>query len=108
MPKIRPNSNYEWFTQAWDRIALSQEILDACLSEAERGRSWAEGEAPVDSGRYASSFMVEAVTVSFGSYGPRVAAELSNEAPYAAAVEFGNAKAEPQRILSRTAEYLGL
>ena len=92
----------------WAAIRMSPELLAACLAEAERGKTYAEGISPEDSGEYKRSFKVEATTVDIGRGGKRVAAELSNDAPHAAAVEFGNARTpRPRRILGRTAEFLG-
>lgn len=96
----------------WDAVALSPQILAACMAEAERGKVYAVSIAPRsgdEQGRpYAESFEVEATTVDFGRGPRRVAAELRNTAPHAAAVEFGNRRTpRAQRVLGRTAAYLG-
>ena len=107
MPKVRPDSNYEWSTAAWRRIAMDTDILAACVAEAERAKVYAEGLAPVDSGQYKASFKVSPTTTTFPVYGTRVSAELANEAPYAAAIEFGNSRSAQRRVMQQTAAYLG-
>ena len=104
-------TRYEPNRSEWDKIVMSPEIQEACLEEARKGQRYAESIAPRsgdDEGvPYADSFDVEAVVVHwFG--GPRVAARLVNDAPHAAALEFGNKRTpHPHRVLGRTAEYLG-
>lgn len=103
--EYRPNQ------RGWDAVALSPQILAACVAEAERGMAYAITIAPRsddgDGKPYADSFEVQAVVVRFRQ-GPRVAARLLNDAPHAAAVEFGNRQTpRAQRVLGRTAAYLG-
>lgn len=92
----------------WDAIALSPEVLAACMAEAERGKAFAVGIAPVDTREYSESFDVDPDVVTYFRSGPRVAARLVNTAEHAAAVEFGNEHVKrPHRVLGRTAAYLG-
>lgn len=95
----------------WDKIAMSPELLEACMAEARKGKRFAEAIAPRSGDErgkpYADSFDVEATVVTWRR-GPRVAAQLVNDAPHAAAVEWGNTQTpEPHRVLGRTAAYLG-
>lgn len=90
----------------WDAIALSPQIQAACVAEAERGKPFAQSISPVRSGEYKSRFRVEPATVAFRR-GPRVAARLVNDAKHAAAVEFGNRRGGPARVLGKTAAFLG-
>lgn len=101
----------------WNRYALGHEIHDITLDVADRGRVWAESESPVDRGRFASSWETSSGVESY-SGGPRAVAYLTNDAPYAATVEFGSEPSvvagvfypgnQAQRVLTRTAEYLGV
>lgn len=105
-------ANYEPNEAGFKKMAVSPDILDACLAEAARGKAFAIGISPRSGdgeGRaYADSFDVEAEIVHGFRGGPRAAAVLVNDAPHAAAVEFGNKQTpRPQRVLGRTAAYLG-
>lgn len=88
----------------------TQEILNtpvmakAMLSAAEHGANYARSISPRRTGTYARSFDVQPMTVLIGGK-PRVAARLMNQAPYAAAVEWGRGG---QRVLGRTLEELRL
>lgn len=115
---------YEPDRVGWNQIASGPDVLAACLAEAERGATFARSISPRsseatraafgarfgprDGARYADSFVVEATTVTFRGTPPRAAARITNTAPHAAAVEFGN-KATPRgrHILARTAAFLG-
>ena len=104
------DANYEPNEAGWAKIAMSPDILDACVAEAKKGQAFAEGIAPRsgdgDGVPYADSFdVVPAVTTAFRR-GPRVTAFLFNDAPHAAAVEFGNKNRRAQRVLGRTAQHL--
>ncbi len=98
----------------WNALAMSPDILAACIKEAEKGKAFAISISPRSSrprGKpYADSFdVVPSVNTSFRN-GPRrrVCAFLFNDAPHAAAVEFGNRQTpQPHRVLGRTAAFLG-
>lgn len=111
--------NYEPNDAGYRKMAMSPDILQACMAEAARGKTFAISISPhgndegdpgkTAEGSYASQFEVKAGTVSnVGRNLPRVAAFLWNNARIAAAVEFSNAR-QPKRhrILGRTAEFLG-
>ena len=103
---------YEPNEAGFKKMALSPDILDACIAEAERGKAFAEAIAPRsgdDEGEpYADSFDVTPTTTRVFRGSPRVAAVLSNDVPHAAAIEFGNAHVKkPHRVFGRTAAYLG-
>jgi hypothetical protein len=107
---------YNKDSAGWNRYALGHEIHDITLAVADRGRAWAESESPVDTGRFASSWETSSGVESYVG-GPRAVAYLTNDTPYAAPVEFGSGPSvvngvsrpgnQAQRVLSRTAEYLG-
>lgn len=104
--------NYEPPKAGWAKVALSPDILDACIAEAERGKAFAEGIAPRSGDGvgepYADQFHVQPTTTLVFRRGPRVAAVLYNDSGHAAAVEFGNKRVpRAQRVLGRTAAYLG-
>ena len=82
-----------------DRLARTPEIAAVAVSAAERGREWAQANAPRDSGTYARAFEVEPMAVSVSGK-RRAGAALINTAsrtqggrdyPYAWAVEWGQA-----------------
>lgn len=105
-------ARYEPSDVGWAKIALSPSLLHACIAEAERGKAFAIGISPRsgdgDGVPYADSFDVTPIVTSAFRRGPRVAAVLHNDAPHAAAVEFGNRRTpRPHRVLGRTAAYLG-
>jgi hypothetical protein len=105
-------ADYEPSKAGWAKIAMSPELQAACLAEAKRGQEFAESISPRsgdgDGKPYAESFSVRPIVVDGFGNGPRVGAELANEAPHSAAVEFGNEQTpRPQRILGRTAAFLG-
>ncbi|ABS03202.1 hypothetical protein [Kineococcus radiotolerans] len=109
--------NYEPDEAAWDRIVVSQSVLDACMAEATRGMAYAESISPQRTGDYRSHFKVEASTVTLPAYGVRAAAELSNDSDHAVPLEFGTQPSisagsyrpgmRAQRILGETAAFLG-
>lgn len=102
------DARYDPNDAGWAAIRMSPEILAACLAEAERGKTYAEGVSPEDSGAYKQAFKVKATTADIGRGGRRVAAELYNDDPAAAPLEFGNKRMpRPQRIFGRTAGFLG-
>lgn len=105
------DGHYEPNRAGWAEFAMSPELLEACMAEARKGKRFAESIAPRSGDErgkpYADSFDVEATTVTWRR-GPRVAAKLVNDAPHAAAVEWGNKQTpEAHRVLGRTAAYLG-
>ena len=105
-------ARYEPSDRGFKEMAMSPDILDACLAEAEKGKGFAVAISPRsgdEHGRpYADSFDVDAAITNLFRGGPRVMAVLSNDAPHAAAVEFGNQRTpQPHRILGRTAAFLG-
>ena len=109
--------NYEPDEAAWDRIVLSDGVLDACMAEAEKGLVYAQSIAPTRTGDYRSHFKVEASTVTLPAYGVRAAAELINDSDHAVPLEFGTEPSisagsyhpgmRAQRILGETAAFLG-
>lgn len=106
------DARYEPSARGFAEMSMSPDILDACMAEAARGKAFAVGISPRsgdDEGRpYADSFDVEATVVHYFRRGPRVAARLINNAPHAAAVEFGNKRMrKPHRVIGRTAAFLG-
>lgn len=95
----------------FQKLAVSRGMRDALKQIAERGKTIAEGLAQDFriTGEYADSFEVTDETVEWtGLYpGPRAAVNLTNTAPYAAGVEWGNAHDhKPHRVLARTADML--
>ena len=109
--------NFNPDSKGFQQLAVGPEMRAALKEVAEKGKTIAEGLAQDFriTGEYADSFEVgEATTMFTGEYpGPRAAAILQNDAPYAVAVEYGyegKSKAESQsahRVLGRTAEMLG-
>lgn len=102
---------YEPSKAGFAAMMMSPKLLAICVAEAERGKAFAEIVSPrSNDGRgrpYADSFDVQPITTTAFRGGPRVGAELSNDAPHAAAVEFGNAHVRrPHRVIGRTAAFL--
>lgn len=90
-----------------NEIARSPAVRAALAAVANKGKAIAEGLSAdfADTGDYASHFKVEAETIEWrGEYpGRRAAAYLVNDAPYAAAVEWGNSRDhKPHHVLGRT------
>ena len=75
--------------------ALPGAMEAAAMDAAERARALAMAAAPVDTGRLRGSIVVKKI-----ENGAAVAAEC----PYAAAVEFGSARAGAQPFMSPAAE----
>jgi hypothetical protein len=105
------DANYEPSETGWAAIAMSPDILDACVTEAKRGRAFGEAIAPRSGDNegtpYAESFdVVPGVTHAFRR-GPRVLATLYNDAPHSPAVEWGNKRMpRPHRVFGRIAAFL--
>lgn len=89
-------------------MAVSPEVRAVVVAEAERAKTIAEGLAQEfrRTGRYASSFEVTSETVKLTTRAGAhdvAAGQLTNRAPYAAAVEWGNSHdRKPHRVLGRT------
>lgn len=103
--------NFTPSREGFQRIAASRELRAALKQVGQRGKEIAErlSEDFRVSGVYANSFQVVEGTIQWnGEYpGPRAAVRLENTAPYAAAVEWGNARDhKPHRVLGRTADML--
>jgi hypothetical protein len=93
-------------SSAFKAMALDSEVRAACVAEAARGMEIAIGlSAPfTKTGEYVASFAVtsEDVVVSGAS---RAAGVLTNNAPHAAAVEWGNERDHrPHHVLGLTLE----
>lgn len=105
-------------------LAVSPDILAACVAEAERGKKFAEGISPrsteearqhfadvfgadQEHRHYGDSF--EVIPTTFHLAGrPRAGAVLVNTARHSPAVEFGNVRTpRPHRVVGKTAAYLG-
>jgi hypothetical protein len=92
-------------------LAHGPEVTAAVLAVAETGKAYAESIAPRRSGHYAASFEVSVETVTVAGR-ERVAAQLTNTAGYAAAVEYGPGgrkdapAASARRVLGRTLDHL--
>lgn len=87
------------------RMLNSDFIQDAMHDHAQKIKDYAISISPQGtSSRYRSSFVIYKIRV-LASGGIRAGARLYNEAPYAAAVEFGNRKNKfrGQKILSKAA-----
>lgn len=70
-------------------LGMSAVVGDAMVAAAEKGRAWAEANAPRDSGEYAGSFEVARATVQAGwSNEDRAGAVLYNTAPHGGVVEW--------------------
>lgn len=104
--------SYEPSKAGWAEIAMSPEMLAACVREAERGMAFAVGISPRsgddDGDDYVDAFDVHGGVAHEFRRGPRVRAVLVNGSGHAAAVEYGN-KRQPDahRVIGRTAAYLG-
>lgn len=88
-------------------LALGPQVRAMVLAEAERAKVYARSISPRSGDEqgvpYADSFDVSAVTVLLRR-GPRAGARLTNAAPHAAAVEWGNrsTRGRGHRVLGRT------
>lgn len=102
-------TRYEPNEAGWAALVVGPEMTAIVVAEAERGKVFAEGISPVDSGEYRDAFEVEATTVMLGRpRRRRAAAILRNTSGHSAAVEYGNAKSpNPNRVLGKTAAHLG-
>lgn len=84
MADVRVEIPSSFYTQA----LTSQDMQDAMVKVAEDGGSHAESIAPVDSGHYKRSFVVEPAEFTTTKGGRRKGATLTNTADHAAAVEW--------------------
>ena len=109
--------------RGWTALANSNDFAQVSLAEARRGLEFARTISPrssaetrafferfygprADPRAYADSFRIERVTTVFFG-GPRASAELWNDSPHAAAVEWGNeANRRAHRVMARTAEFI--
>lgn len=83
-------------------ILTSQPVAAALSRLALDGKKIAEGIAPVETGRYKSSFEVRLGTRGSGNR-RRAVARLSNTDPKSIDIEWGNPRGrKPQRVLGRT------
>ena len=82
------------------QIARSPEVLRLLEKRADRVRDAAVALAPVESGTYKRSFKTYSFLTQYGGF-QRGMATVVNEAPYAAAVEFGNARRRGEHVLAR-------
>lgn len=87
------------------RILDDPRITAAAVAEAEKIAAIARGIAPRDSGEYASQISVSAERV--GVKRPRRGAVVKAEAPYSAAIEFGNTKSPARHVLLNAAQAEG-
>jgi hypothetical protein len=98
--------------RGWAEIAQSPELRRALTEVGEKAKAYAESISPYDptpddEGHYRDSFRLEPGEVSFRGI-PRAMIRLYNDAPYAAAVEWGyeGRAAEPRidahHVLGRT------
>lgn len=94
-----------------DRLARTPEIGAAMQAAADRGRTWAEQNAPTRTGKYARSFTVEPMVVTVAGK-RRNGAALVNTAtrtqggsdyPYAWAVEWGQ---DGKHVLQRSVDVI--
>lgn len=80
--------DYEIDRQGLQQIATGPKMQDAMTRLAYAAKAGAEAIAPVKTGRYSESFVVENARIKAGfDQQPRAAARLSNTAPYADVVE---------------------
>lgn len=87
-------------------IMKSDEVGDVCYDVARQVMSNAQALAPDGpTGRYASSFSVSRISERMGG-AERAGAQVVNDAPHAAAVEFGNRRVAGQHVLTRALEGL--
>lgn len=99
----RGNSTFKASYKGIGQMLNSDFVQDAMVDHAEKIKAYAIGISPQGStSRYRSSFKIYRIRV-LASKGIRAGARLYNEAPYAAAVEFGNRRNnfKGQRILGR-------
>lgn len=85
-------------------MAVGPEMVEAVRTEAERAKAVAEAmsEDFRVTGEYADSFEVTSEFVEISGH-LRAAGRLTNTAPYAAAVEWGDSHdRKPHRVLGRT------
>jgi len=82
------------------RLARELGVQQALAREGDRLKSRAEGLSPVESGTYRRSFTTNSFLTDFGGF-TRAMTTVVNEAPYAAAVEFGNARTVGRHPLGR-------
>ena len=81
-------------------LARTPQVRAACAARAEAIKAAAVALAPVESGTYKRSFRTYHFTTRFGGF-DRAMSTVVNEAPYAAAVEFGTARQRGQHVLAR-------
>lgn len=84
-------------------MAVGPEVTAMLIEVADKGKAFAEGIAPRDTGEYASSFDVTVSVAKVGRY-RRSVAKLQNNANHAAALEFGNKRTRGRRarVLGKT------
>lgn len=97
----RGNSSFEASYKGIGQMLNSDFIQDAMVDRAEKIKSYALTISPTSSGQYRTSFVIYR-NRGFVAGGVRAYARLYNEAPYAAAIEYGT-RANPrgQRILGK-------
>lgn len=74
------------------QMLMSSKMQDAMVEVAESAAAYARSISPVDSGTYRDSFDVERAEFSTTRGGTRKGARLVNDAPHAAAVEWGQGR----------------
>lgn len=106
-------SSFKPSSAGFRAMAVGEEIRAAVTAEAEKAKGIAVGLAQDFrvTGEYADSFEVSTKTTNlktgFGSH-EVAAGVVTNVAPYAAAVEYGNARDHrPHHVLTRTLDSLG-
>lgn len=102
MPGGRGNSTYKASYKGIGQMLNSDFVQDAMVDHAEKIKAYAISISPQSSGQYRTSFKIYR-NRGLIAKGIRAYARLYNEAPYAAAVEYGNRKNgfKGQRILGK-------
>jgi hypothetical protein len=97
----RGNSSFEASYKGIGQMLNSDFIQDAMVDRAEKIKAYALSISPTSSGEYRTKFKIYR-NRGFVAGGVRAYARLYNEAPYAAAIEYGTRRnPRGQRILGR-------
>lgn len=106
-------SRWDWHYRDFGALLCGPEMLALMDVTVQKLKAAAEAIAPIgDSheddhpGLYRSSFETETGVASNGLPGKRAYGRLTNTAPYAAAVEWGNRRAPAQHVMARALDHV--
>jgi hypothetical protein len=97
--------NWNWDYQGFGELLCGPEMEALMRDRIEKCANAARAIAPEESGRYRESFEVES-GVEETLTGRRAYGRVTNTAPYAAAVEWGNRRSPAQHVLLRAVDHM--